>query len=255
MKKFTTVLCTAALSFGMLQTAFAAPSIGQLIPEAPVVQEVKVTLSDGTVAQIPENLTVTVLDADPTRYDTSTTAGKALVDVLTKFNDDKNEEVLSIMDVLNALKGTTDKALDPEKDQIKIYNSDVVIDPSEYEPLMPFVDLVLTNEDNTEILYDLDGNVVSAKLTFTAEVVKGFFEDVDFDELEDTDKEELLKDFMIMQIDPSTNEVYFIEIEEYNPETGEITAEFPCLGSFTVVHRSDLEDLEDETEGQTQAAN
>ena len=40
-----------------------------------------------------------------------------------------------------------------------------------------------------------------------------------------------------MQINPETGEVYFIEIDEesYNPETGEITVEFPCLGLFTVM--------------------
>ena len=35
MKKFTAMICAAAMSASMAITAVAAPSIGQLIPEAP----------------------------------------------------------------------------------------------------------------------------------------------------------------------------------------------------------------------------
>ena len=38
MKKFTAMFCAAAMSLGMAFTAVAAPSIGELIPEAPVVE-------------------------------------------------------------------------------------------------------------------------------------------------------------------------------------------------------------------------
>ena len=37
MKKFTAMICAAAMSASMAITAVAAPSIGQLIPEAPEV--------------------------------------------------------------------------------------------------------------------------------------------------------------------------------------------------------------------------
>ena len=42
---------------------------------------------------------------------------------------------------------------------------------------------------------------------------------------------------MLMQMDPTTGEVYFIEIdaENFNAQTGEITVTFPCMGPFTVL--------------------
>lgn len=205
MKKFATILCTAALTFGMINTAFAAPSIGQLIPEAPVVISTEVTIPDGLVLD--------VKDAAPDKYENAT-----VTDVVKLFNDDDDTTVVSVMDVLEALKDSSDKALDPAG-EIKTYHEGTVIDPEEYEPLMPFVDLILT--DGVDVFYDLDGTVVKVKATFKAEVAKDLNEE----------------DLLLMQIDPVTGEVYFVEIEEYDPVTGEITAEFPCLGPFTILEK------------------
>lgn len=215
MRKFVTILCTAALALGIANTALAAPSIGQLIPEAPVLAS--------TDAVIPEGLVLDVVNAQPEKYEIAT-----VTDVVTRFNDDDDENIISVMDVLEALKDASDKALDPQG-EIKTYHEEMVIDPEEYEPLMPYVDLVLTDE--TDVYYDLDGEVLKVKVTFKTEVVK----DLDLD-LEEYGKDDLL----IMQIDPKTGEVYFIEIEEYDPETGEITAEFPCLGPFTILVKGTL---------------
>lgn len=215
MRKFVAILCTAALTLGIANTALAAPSIGQLIPEAPALVSSDV--------EIPDGLKVDVVDAKPEKYESTTVA-----DVVTRFNDDDDETIMAVMDVLEALKDASDKALDPQG-EIKTYHEELVINPEDYEPLMPIVDLVLT--DDADVYYDLNGEVLKVKVTFKAEVVK----DLDID-LEEYDKEDLL----IMQVDPKTGEVYFIEIEEYDPETGEITAEFPCLGPFTILVKGTL---------------
>ena len=57
------------------------------------------------------------------------------------------------------------------------------------------------------------------KATITVEAVKGM------------DK----KDILLMVVDPATNKPSFISPEEFNSETGEITATFPTLGALTVL--------------------
>ena len=113
------------------------------------------------------------------------------------------------------------------------------VDPSEYEPLMPFVDLVITN--GVDVRYDLE-NPVTAKMK--VEVVKKFAKE----------------DLLLMQVDPFTGRYYFIELDECDAETGEITAEFPCLGPFTVLAKSEAiaalaaADTEAATEAATEVA-
>lgn len=94
-----------------------------------------------------------------------------------------------------------------------------VIDPTAYEPITQFVDLAIS--DGAEVAYDVDGNVLSVEATITLEAVIGAN----------------AEDLMLMQMDPTTGEVYFIEIdaENFNAQTGEITVTFPCMGPFTVL--------------------
>ena len=47
------------------------------------------------------------------------------------------------------------------------------------------------------------------------------------------------EDLVLMQVDPATGVTYFIEIDEYDPVTGAITAEFPVLGPFMVLEKSE----------------
>ena len=43
-----------------------------------------------------------------------------------------------------------------------------------------------------------------------------------------------------MQVDPAHRQmIYFIELDEYDPVTGAITAEFPVLGPFMVLEKSE----------------
>lgn len=201
MKKLVAFVCAAAMTLGMAASVIAAPSIGELIPEAPVVVS----------GEIPTGYTLEVQNVNTEKYE-----NKDVAEIVTKFNDE--ETVVSVTDVLEALKVDLTK-------EVKTVN-DTVIDPTEYEAITPFVDLVIT--DGTEVEYTLEGKV---KVTLTVEVAKELKKD----------------DLIIMQVDPTTGEVYFIELDEYDPVTGEITAEFPCLGPFTILQKSAVE-AETETE-------
>ena len=90
--------------------------------------------------------------------------------------------------------------------------------PTDYESITPFVDLVLT--DGTNVEYTTEGTI---KATVKVEPAKNL----------------KAEDLVLMQVDPATGVIYFIEIDEYDPETGAITAEFPVLGPFMVLEKSE----------------
>lgn len=208
MKKFTAMFCAAALSVSMAMTAVAAPSIGQLIPEAPEVVS----------GEIPTGYYLAVQNVDTTKYEVKTVA-----DIVEKFNLDDTDLAyvpVSVADILEALKDYQPKAEGQDESQPVEYKttSDNPIVPTDYESITPFVDLVLT--DGTDVEYTNDGKI---KATVKVEVAKDL----------------QAEDLVLMQIDPATGEIYFIEIDEYDPETGAITAEFPVLGPFMVLEKSE----------------
>ena len=59
MKKFIAMICAVAMSASMAITAVAAPSIGQLIPEAPVL----------VAGEFPEGYELAVQNADTSAYE------------------------------------------------------------------------------------------------------------------------------------------------------------------------------------------
>lgn len=199
MKRLTALLCTAALTLGLAVSASANPSISTVSTE-------KVVVSAETAAVLPAGKTLEVREADTDKYESAEAA-----EVVTKLNDEK--QTITVKEMLEILKVDTTQEIKTE--------SGTVIDPTEYEPITKFADLVLT--DGTTVEYDINGEVMAVEVTITLEAVK------------EADVENLL----IMQIDPKTGEVYFIEIDEenFNPETGEITVTFPCLGPFTVLEK------------------
>ena len=92
MKKFTAMICAAAMSASMAITAVAAPSIGQLIPEAPEVVS----------GEIPTGYYLDVQNVDTTKYEE-----KAVADIVEKFNRDDTDPAyvpVSVADILEALK-------------------------------------------------------------------------------------------------------------------------------------------------------
>ena len=202
------MFCAAALSVSMAMTAVAAPSIGQLIPEAPEVVS----------GEIPTGYYLAVQNVDTTKYEVKTVA-----DIVEKFNLDDTDPAyvpVSVADILEALKDYQPKAEGQDESQPVEYKttSDNPIVPTDYESITPFVDLVLT--DGTDVEYTNDGKI---KATVKVEVAKDL----------------KAEDLVLMQIDPATGEIYFIEIDEYDPETGAITAEFPVLGPFMVLEKSE----------------
>ena len=48
-----------------------------------------------------------------------------------------------------------------------------------------------------------------------------------------------LSDYLIMLIDPDTGKIYYLELDEesFDPETGAITIDFPCLGAFSLIKK------------------
>lgn len=202
MKKLTAIICAAALSLSTACVAFANPSINEVTVEA---QEAKVDAETAKI--IPEGKKLVVKEAQPENYES-----KEAAEVVTKLNDSK--EVITTKEILEILKVDTTKEIKTQ--------SGTVIKPEEYEPITKFADIAIA--DGVNIEYDINGEVKAVKATIEIEALK---------EVED------IKNIVLMQIDPKTGEVYFVEIkeEDYNPETGEITVEFPCLGPFTVMEK------------------
>ena len=213
MKKLTAIICAAALSLSTVSVAFANPSIGEV-----TVEPQKVIVSTETAQIIPEGKTLIVTEAKPENYES-----KEAAEVVKKLNDPK--EVTTTKEILEILKVDTTQEIKTE--------SGTVINPEEYEPITKFADLVIS--DGVTVEYDINGEVKAVKATIEVEALK---------DVED------IKNILLMQIDPKTGDVYFIEIDEKNyvPETGEITVEFPCLGPFTVMEKPAKDTVEEPAE-------
>lgn len=102
-----------------------------------------------------------------------------------------------------------------------VTNKDTVICPDDYNAVAPFADLLIENDEDLYIRET--GEFV---LTIQCDAIK------------DMDMEDLL----IMSLDPDSNAVSYIEPEEYDPETGEITAAYEHLGPVLFMTRSELEE-------------
>lgn len=203
MKKFAAILCAAAMTLGMVSTAFANPSISDV-----TIETQDATVAEETAAIIPEGMKLVVTEADPEKYENEKAA-----EVVTKVNDP--EQMITLEEILDTLE------IDLTK-EIKT-TDDTVIDPLEYELISKFADLVLT--DSVEVVYDFDGEVKAVKATIEVEALK---------DVKD------IKNNLLMQLDPKSGEAHFIEIkeEDYKAETGEITVTFPCLGPFAVLEKT-----------------
>ena len=191
MRKLTALLCTAAMTLGMAASAFANPSVSTVAPES-------VSVSAASAALLPEGTTLVVQAANPANY-----ANAQVAEAVTMLNDATQTVTMSqMLEILQV-----------DLTQEITTAGGMVIDPTAYEPITQFVDLAIS--DGAEVAYDVDGNVLSVEATITLEAVIGAN----------------AEDLMLMQMDPTTGEVYFIEIdaENFNAQTGEITVTFPCM--------------------------
>lgn len=98
--------------------------------------------------------------------------------------------------------------------QPQVTNKDNVILPQQYEALTSFVDLAIEDLDN--ISYDIDGHV---QVKFTCELTVGMDEE----------------DLALMTIDQETRVKKYLELDDFDPKTGEITVTFENLGPFTIL--------------------
>ena len=98
--------------------------------------------------------------------------------------------------------------------QPQVTNKDNVILPQQYEALTSFVDLAIEDLDN--ISYDMDGHV---QVKFTCELTVGMDEE----------------DLALMTIDQETRVKKYLELDDFDPKTGEITVTFENLGPFTIL--------------------
>ena len=182
----------AAMTIAASANVYAAPSIGQIIPEAPKVVE----------GNLSNNQQLIVKDVDTGAY-----KDKKVAEAVTKANDVNTK--VTVPEILKDIDVDATKTF-------KTKNTNQKVIPSMYEPLTPFVDLVIKEGD--KITYETDGAI---KTTLTIEVAK------------DVNK----KDVLLMQINPITGEPTFIAIEKLNKATGEITATFDSLGPVMLIEK------------------
>lgn len=151
-----------------------------------------------TDAELPEGAEIIAVEADPSRYEKADVA-----EVVTIVNDPEAETVLMVKDVVEKLNGE-------------------LADAEAYDFVTTFTDLVLSKDGKYS--FDDDGKVVSAKVTLKIDALVG-----------ETD----LSNYLIMLINSETGELHFIELdpESFNSETGEITVDFPCLGTFSLIQK------------------
>ena len=213
MKKLAAVLCAIALMLTMAVPAMANKSISDLSEN---VIEVK------TETEVPAGTTVQILPADVDRYDD--------VAVKAAIASVNNEEAVStVEEVVTALaeklpEGTTVSEEGVVTIEAEEGGEDTVIDLKEYDFITTFADLALA--DGSEVSFDDNGVVVEATVTLAIDVLK------------DVAPEDL-NDYLIVLINPTTGEVCFIKLdpETFNPATGEITVDFPFLGTFALIQK------------------
>lgn len=189
-KRFVSILL-AAMTISMSVTAYAAPSISQLIPEAPTVISGSVNSGEELIVQ----------NANTEAY-----TNKTVAETVKKVNDENTKTTMK--EILTDLKVDTKKIILTENKKL--------VNPTLYEPVTPFVDLVIKKED--QVKYESTGEI---KASVTIEAAK------------DMNK----KDALIMQIDPNTGKVYFIAIEDLDKATGKVTATFPTLGPVALLEK------------------
>lgn len=194
MKKLVASILTMIMLATLTCTSLAAPSISQIIPENPQV----------VTGNLKEEEELIVQNANPDAYENKTVA-----EVITWANDENT--IATIKEVLIKL------GVDPEQ-EFKTESGEIV-NPTLYEQLIPFVDLVLKVGDIVK--YKMEGEL---KAKVVIEAAKGMD----------------LGDLLLMQIDPTTGKVYFIVPEKINSATGEIIATFPTLGPVTLLKPMDV---------------
>lgn len=143
MKRKTIAALIAVLTIGMSTSVWAAPSISQIIPEAPVV----------ITGNLTGNQTLVVTNANTTAYKNTTVA-----EIVKKANDDNT--ITTVKEILAGLK------VDTKTEEIKT-TTGTTVNPTLYEQITPFVDLAI--KENDKIIYETTGAI---QATITVEAAK-----------------------------------------------------------------------------------
>lgn len=143
MKRKTIAALIAVLTIGMSTSVWAAKSISQIIPEAPVV----------ITGNLTGNQTLVVANANTNAYKNITVA-----EVVKKANDDNT--ITTVKEVLAELK------VDTKTEEIKT-TTGTTVNPTLYEQITPFVDLAI--KENDKITYETTGAI---QATITVEAAK-----------------------------------------------------------------------------------
>ena len=143
MKRKTIAALIAVLTVGMSTSVWAAPSISQIIPEAPVV----------ITGNLTGNQTLVVTNANTTAYKNTTVA-----EIVKKANDDNT--ITTVKEILAGLK------VDTKTEEIKT-TTGTTVNPTLYEQITPFVDLAI--KENDKIIYETTGAI---QATITVEAAK-----------------------------------------------------------------------------------
>ena len=189
MKRAVVSALVAAMAVNMAGSVYAAPSISQFIPEAPVVVSGNLGANETLVVQ---------------NVNTSAYQNKTVAEVVEWANDDNT--VATVKEVLTKLDVDTTQEFRTESGE--------KINPTLFEQLTPFADLVVKSGEETR--YGSNGTI-KAEVTFEAA------------------KEMNKSDLLLMQIDPETGKVYFITPEKLDRATGTITADFATLGPVALL--------------------
>lgn len=212
MKKKVMLGVIAAMVVSMSASVYAGPSIGQIVPEDPVIES--------STATVPEGAKLVVDTIEVEKEDTLTNYTKLdpVKELIKAVNEEGNEGEVKEKVTVENLKTVLEELKVEDVHNVETKSGDK-IDLTEYKFTTPFVDLALKVGDN--YTRTLEGEM-KVKITFEAA------------------KQKKAEDLVIMLVNPETGKVVFITLGEndLDPETGEITAELPFLGAMTILDKS-----------------
>ena len=206
MKKLIAFICAVAMMLTLAIPALANPSIEE------VVTQVEEVVLGTELSEESEGFEVVVAAVNPADYNDGDVA-----EVVSKVNG--ADESLTVEQVAEALK---------DKNEGKVVlttDKGNPVDPSEYSFVTKFSEIALS--DGTEAKFVDNGKAVSAKVTLQFSQLAG---------MQDVSE---LDNYLIMLIDPESGKIHYIELDKdsFDPETGKVTAEFPCMGAFALIQK------------------
>lgn len=282
MKKLTAGFCAIALAAVPTVQAMAAPSIGTSGPKDPVVSEGSLELKDNEKLVIKEVTTDKYADAEVADVVSNfndeekvTTALEVNNSVQLQVSEVKaeapdleegetivvkdqgrveyeNKDVETVVKAFNEKFGTFEIHTDKDgenktyvsttktvadfvkelKEALKVEdadaettevttNKDTKIDLSEYKAVFAFADMLVYDSEKLQVK-----ETGEFKLTMTFDALKGM----------------KAEDLVFVVVNPEDGTISYIEPDEFDEETGEITATFDYVGPFTIATKAELEE-------------